>query len=77
MTITLFTLAALGVITAYSLVIASKNPFDLSQLGLMSANHEIDVETPKQLLADELCVGNINRDVYEMMVAEKYDLPLH
>lgn len=54
----------------------SSSVFDLTKLGPVSNTIEINRETPNAILADELCRGNIDRDAYEMFVAEKLDLKL-
>lgn len=54
----------------------SSSVFDLTKLGPVSNTIEINRETPNAILADELRRGNIDRDAYEMFVAEKLDLKL-
>jgi hypothetical protein len=55
-------------------VINSSSAFDLSKVRPISNSVEINRETPDAVLADELCKGNIDHDMYVMFVAEKMDL---
>ena len=57
-------------------VFASLSIYDLTKLGPVSNTIEINRETPDAVLADEMCKGNIDRDAYELFVAEKLDLKL-
>jgi hypothetical protein len=54
----------------------SSSVFDLSKLGTVTSEIAINRDTPDAMLADEFCKGNIDRDMYEMFVAEKMDLKL-
>jgi hypothetical protein len=56
--------------------IMSSSVFDLSNLGSVSSKVLINGETPDAVLADELSKGNIDKEVYEIFVAEKMDLKL-
>jgi hypothetical protein len=55
---------------------ASSSIFDLKNFGPVSNTFEINRETPDTVLANEMCKGNISRDVYEMLVAEKLGMKL-
>jgi hypothetical protein len=56
--------------------IMSSSVFDLSNLGTVSSKILINGETPDAVLAVELRKGNIDKEVYEIFVAEKMDLKL-
>ena len=74
----MITLLIISSIMAISMMaaFASSNIFDLKNFGPVSNTIEINRETPDAILANEMCKGNISRDVYEMFVAEKLGLKL-
>jgi hypothetical protein len=64
------------VVLAMTASIMSSSAFDLSKLRPVSSNVAINRETPDSVLAEEFCKGNIDREIYEMFVAEKMDLKI-
>jgi hypothetical protein len=64
------------VVFVMAAVIMSSSVFDLSKFSPVTSTVEINRETPDSVLADEFNKGNIDREIYEMFVAEKMDLKL-
>lgn len=75
MVLTITVLAALMTIVLFAAVM-SEGTIKLSQIGYVSSDMEISNETPKAVLADQLRMGNINREMYEMLVSEKLGVKL-
>jgi len=69
--LTIFVLFSLAAISALAFGL-SEGTFVTSQLGSISSDVEISEETPKSVLAEQLQRGNINREVYEIFVSEKF-----
>jgi len=68
-------LVSLLTIVLYSIVM-SEGTFKLSQIGSITTDEPISEETPKAVLAEQLRMGNIDREVYEMLVSEKFGVKL-
>lgn len=75
MVLTITVLVSLLVAALYATVM-SEGTFKLSQLGSFSSDIAISRETPKAMLAEQLRMGNIDREVYEMLVSEKLGVRL-
>ena len=75
MVLTITILVSLLTIVLYAIVM-SKGTFNLSQLGSIASEEVISEETPKAVLAEQLRLGNINREVYEQLVSEKFGVKL-
>jgi len=75
MVLTITVLVSLLTIVLYS-VVMSEGTFKLSQLGSIATDEAISEETPKAVLAEQLRMGNIDREVYEMLVSEKFGVKL-
>jgi len=75
MVLTITILVSLLTIVLYAIVM-SKGTFNLSQLGSIASEEVISEETPKAVLAEQLRMGNIDREVYEMLVSEKFGVKL-
>jgi hypothetical protein len=69
--ITIFVLFSLAAVTALAFGL-SEGTFVASQLGSISSDVEINEETPKSVLAEQLQRGDINREVYEIFTSEKF-----
>ena len=54
--------------------VLSENTFDLTQINSISSEVELDSRTPQAVLKEQLRKGNINRNVYEMLISEKLGL---
>ena len=75
MILTITVLVSLLTVALYAAVM-SEGTFKLSQLGSIKSDEEISEETPKAVLAEQLRMGNINREVYELFVSEKFGVKL-
>jgi len=75
MVLTITILVSLLTIVLYAIVM-SKGTFNLSQLGSIASEEVISEETPKAVLAEQLRLGNIDREVYELLVSEKFGVKL-
>lgn len=76
MVLTITILVSLLAIVLYAIVM-TEGTFKLSQLGSIVSEEAINKETPKAVLAEQLRLGNINREVYELLVSEKYGVKLY
>ena len=70
---TTITISALLIAILLALVF-SDNTFDLNQINSIASEVELNADTPKGVLKEQLRKGNINREVYEMYVSEKLGL---
>jgi len=75
MVLTITILVSLLAIVFYAIVM-SEGTFKLSQLGSVASEEAISEETPKAVLAEQLRLGNIDREVYELLVSEKFGVKL-
>ena len=75
MVLTITVLVSLLMVALYAAVM-SEGTFKLSQLGSINSRFSISNETPKAVLAEQLRMGNIDREVYELFVSEKFGVKL-
>jgi hypothetical protein len=75
MLLTITVLVSLLTVALYA-VVMSEGTFKLSQIGSINSRVAISGETPNAVLAEQLRMGNIDREVYEMLVSEKLGVKL-
>jgi len=75
MILTITILVSLLTIVLFTIFL-SEDTIKLSQLGSVASEEVISEKTPMAVLAEQLRLGNIDREVYELLVSEKYGVKL-